>query len=85
MKHRAVLEGVGLIARAKNGRVVRCELDAAPLQEAATLMFRYERFWTERLDASDVISTTTRKSYLGKNPAARAGRGQHQPSLPRRR
>ncbi|MBW8846904.1 MAG: helix-turn-helix transcriptional regulator [Burkholderiales bacterium] len=51
MKHLAVLEAAGLIARSKEGRVVRCELDAAPLQEAALWISRYERFWTEQLDA----------------------------------
>jgi DNA-binding transcriptional ArsR family regulator len=51
MKHLAVLEAAGLIARSKEGRVVRCELDAVPMQEAAMWISRYERFWTERLDA----------------------------------
>ncbi|GAA0769656.1 ArsR family transcriptional regulator [Ideonella azotifigens] len=53
MKHLAVLEAAGLIARAKAGRVVRCELDAAPMQAAARWISRYERFWTERFDALD--------------------------------
>jgi DNA-binding transcriptional ArsR family regulator len=51
MKHLAVLEAAGLIARLKEGRVVRCELDAAPMQEAAMWIARYERFWTDQLDA----------------------------------
>jgi len=51
MKHLAVLEAAGLIARSKEGRVVSCELDAAPMQEAAMWMARYERFWAEKLDA----------------------------------
>lgn len=51
MKHLAVLETAGLIARSKEGRVVRCELDAGPMQEAAMWMARYQRFWSERLDA----------------------------------
>ncbi|MEP7207454.1 MAG: helix-turn-helix transcriptional regulator [Casimicrobiaceae bacterium] len=51
MKHLAVLEAAGLIARSKEGRVVRCELDAAPMQAAAEWISRYERFWTDRLDA----------------------------------
>ena len=48
MKHLAVLEAAGLIARAKQGRVVRCELEAAPMQAAAAWMSRYERFWSEQ-------------------------------------
>jgi len=51
MKHLAVLEAAGLIARSKEGRVVRCELDAAPLQDAARWLCRYERFWNGQLDA----------------------------------
>ena len=51
MKHLAVLEAAGLIARSKEGRVVRCELDAAPMQGAAMWISRYEGFWTEQLDA----------------------------------
>lgn len=51
MKHLAVLEAAGLIARSKEGRVVRCALDAVPMQEAAMWISRYERFWSERLDA----------------------------------
>jgi hypothetical protein len=46
-----VLEEAGLIARNKEGRVVSCELSAAPMQQAATWMQRYERFWTEKLDS----------------------------------
>src|SRR3990170_2213731 len=51
MKHLAVLEVAGLIARAKEGRVVRCELDASPMQAAAAWISRYERFWNDQLDA----------------------------------
>ena len=49
MKHLAVLEAAGLIARSKEGRVVRCELDAGPLQEAAMWISRYESFWNQQL------------------------------------
>ncbi|MGR4870950.1 ArsR/SmtB family transcription factor [Variovorax sp. LARHSF232] len=51
MKHLRVLEDAGLIARAKEGRVVRCELSAQPLQEAAVWLSRYEKFWAARFDA----------------------------------
>ena len=51
MKHLRVLEDAGLVARAKEGRVVSCELSAAPMQAAAAWMQRYEKFWTEKLDA----------------------------------
>jgi DNA-binding transcriptional ArsR family regulator len=51
MKHLRVLESAGLIERTKEGRVVSCELSAAPMKNAAAWMARYEKFWTERLDA----------------------------------
>ena len=51
MKHLRVLEEAGLIARTKEGRVVNCELSAAPMKAAAAWMSRYERFWNQRLDS----------------------------------
>jgi DNA-binding transcriptional ArsR family regulator len=51
MKHLAVLETAGLISRVKEGRVVRCELTAAPMRDAAGWLTRYEAFWNDRLDA----------------------------------
>ena len=51
MKHLRVLQDAGLVARTKEGRVVSCELSAAPMQAAAAWMSRYEKFWTEKLDA----------------------------------
>jgi DNA-binding transcriptional ArsR family regulator len=51
MKHLRVLEDAGLVTRAKEGRVVRCELAAEPMQEAAMWLAHYEKFWTQRFDA----------------------------------
>jgi DNA-binding transcriptional ArsR family regulator len=51
MKHLRVLEDAGLIARSKEGRVVSCELSAAPMQDAARWISRYQKFWTEQLDS----------------------------------
>jgi DNA-binding transcriptional ArsR family regulator len=51
MKHLRVLEDAGLVTRVKEGRVVRCELAAKPMQEAAMWLAHYEKFWNERLDA----------------------------------
>jgi DNA-binding transcriptional ArsR family regulator len=51
MKHLRVLEAAGLIERNKEGRVVSCELSAAPMKAASVWMSRYEKFWTEKLDS----------------------------------
>ena len=51
MKHLDVLARAGLIERDKTGRTVRCRLKAAPMETAMQWLARYERFWTEQLDA----------------------------------
>ena len=51
MKHLRVLEDAGLVARSKEGRVVRCDLDAKPMQEASVWLSHYKKFWTEKLDS----------------------------------
>lgn len=50
-KHVHVLERAGLVRRRREGRRRICTLDAAGLVQAQRWLARYERFWTERLDA----------------------------------
>lgn len=50
-KHLRVLEGAGLVRRAKDGRLSRCELDAGPMRNAADWVERYREFWEGQLDA----------------------------------
>jgi DNA-binding transcriptional ArsR family regulator len=51
MKHLDVLARAGLIEREKTGRTVRCRLRAEPMETAMQWLARYERFWSEKLDA----------------------------------
>jgi len=51
IKHLDVLARAGLIERAKTGRTVQCRLRAEPMETAMQWLARYERFWTERLNA----------------------------------
>lgn len=51
LKHLRVLEDAGLIARAKDGRVVSCTLSPQPMQAASDWLARYEKFWTGQLDS----------------------------------
>jgi DNA-binding transcriptional ArsR family regulator len=85
MKHLRVLEEAGLIARNKEGRVVSCELSAAPMKAAAAWMSRYEKFWTEKLDSlarylyqQEELQTwnkpSSRKSPRSPSPAATRSR-----------
>jgi DNA-binding transcriptional ArsR family regulator len=50
-KHLGVLEGAGLLARERDGRVRRCRLQPRPLQGAAEWIAQYRRFWEEQFDA----------------------------------
>ncbi|HVN05358.1 MAG TPA: metalloregulator ArsR/SmtB family transcription factor [Bryobacteraceae bacterium] len=49
-KHLKVLERAGLIARGREAQWRPCRLDAAPLQEAASWIEEYRRFWEASLD-----------------------------------
>lgn len=51
MKHLDVLSDAGLVTRVKQGRTVSCRLNAEPMEEAMGWLARYQRFWTQRLDA----------------------------------
>ncbi len=50
-KHLKVLERAGLVARRKDGRVHRCSLDTAPLDQALDWIGTHRRFWQARFDA----------------------------------
>jgi len=52
-KHLRVLEKAGLLNREKDGRVHRCQIEAAPMKAASDWIARYRNFWEERLDALD--------------------------------
>lgn len=54
-KHIGVLEGAGLVATAKVGRVRTCTLGPARLQDEAAWMERYRQMWSERFDALDDV------------------------------
>jgi len=62
MKHLDVLSDAGLITRTKAGRTVSCRLKADPMEEAMGWLARYQRFWTQRLDALEALLEARRKA-----------------------
>ena len=79
MKHLRVLEAAGLIARETEGRVVSCELSAAPMKAASTWMSRYEKFWSEKLDSlarylyqQEELQTWNKPAFKPTNPRSRS-------------
>jgi DNA-binding transcriptional ArsR family regulator len=71
MKHLAVLEAVGLIERTKQGRVVQCTLQPAPMQGPAQWIAYYEKFWTARLDALGRYLYQQEELQTWKKPASK--------------
>ncbi len=55
MKHLDVLSDAGLVTRTKQGRTVSCRLNAEPMEEAMNWLARYQRFWSQRLDALEAL------------------------------
>ena len=49
-RHLRVLERAGLVRRTTEGRISRCELDAAPMRDAAEWVEFYRTYWEEQLD-----------------------------------
>jgi DNA-binding transcriptional ArsR family regulator len=52
-KHLKVLERAGLITRSREAQWRPCQLNAAPLREAAEWIEHYRRFWEESFDRLD--------------------------------
>ena len=52
-KHIRVLEGAGLVARERRGRVQWCRLTPEPMRAADEWLGGYREFWDEQLGALD--------------------------------
>lgn len=52
-KHLKVLERAGLITRSRDAQWRPCQLNAAPLHDAADWIEQYRRFWDESFDRLD--------------------------------
>ena len=73
-RHLRVLEAAGLIEVQPEGRVHRCQIDAAPLSAAFGWLTRYRVLWEDRFDRLDEhVEERTKKSksrkIRGKNDA----------------
>jgi DNA-binding transcriptional ArsR family regulator len=78
-RHLRVLEGTGLVARRKQGRVHHLRLAPAPLESASQWLDRYRKFWEARLDA---LERSLRDSN-GRRPRPRRPRKARRPHRPR--
>jgi DNA-binding transcriptional ArsR family regulator len=49
-RHIQVLVRAGLVAQERTGRIARCNLEAAPLMDAAVWLNRYTKYWQAQFD-----------------------------------
>lgn len=49
-RHIQVLVRAGLIAQERTGRIARCNLDTAPLHDAAVWLNHYTKYWQQQFD-----------------------------------
>ena len=63
-KHLKVLERAGLIVRGRDAQWRPCRLDARPLQEAASYIGQYRKYWEETFDRlDDYLQTLKEKKH----------------------
>jgi DNA-binding transcriptional ArsR family regulator len=55
MKHLGVLEGAGLVACRKSGRVRRCHIDPTVLTQTISWLQDRQAVWEKRLDALESV------------------------------
>lgn len=63
-KHLRVLENAGLIVRQSSGRRRICRLEPSAMNSAAEWIAYYRTFWTQRLDALDVMLKSEEENRL---------------------
>jgi DNA-binding transcriptional ArsR family regulator len=67
-KHIRVLEAAGLLRREIRGRIHRCSLDAAPMDNAAGWIEQYRMLWESRLDALGAYLEDAQREPDSPNP-----------------
>ncbi len=60
-KHLKVLERAGLIQRGREAQWRPCRLDAGPLQDVASWLENYRRFWEDSFDRLDAYLKEVQK------------------------
>jgi DNA-binding transcriptional ArsR family regulator len=75
-KHLTVLEGAGLIARERDGRLRRCRIRAESLRAASEWIETYRRFWEDQLSAlATYLEEEGRRPENGGDNGERTGKG----------
>jgi len=81
-RHIQVLVRAGLIAQERTGRIARCNLDAAPLHDAAVWLNQYTKYWQQSFDdlaafvkaLPPVPKASKKRATKKRSPAASKGK-----------
>jgi DNA-binding transcriptional ArsR family regulator len=79
-KHLKVLERAGLITRSRQAQWRPCQLNAAPLYQAADFIEQYRQFWEQSFDRLDAylktmqIPLTKQTPEIGQSKVKKNGR-----------
>jgi DNA-binding transcriptional ArsR family regulator len=60
-KHLKILEAVGLLSKRREGQILWCRAEEAPMKEVTEWIAHYRRFWNGRFDALDHYLKTKQK------------------------
>ena len=73
-KHLKVLERAGLITRSRQAQWRPCQLNAAPMHEAADFIEQYRQFWEQSFDRLDAYLKTMQAPLTKKIGEKKNGR-----------
>jgi DNA-binding transcriptional ArsR family regulator len=76
-RHIQVLVRASLVAQERTGRIARCNLDAAPLYDAAVWLNRYTKYWQQSFDAlAEMVKALPPAKAAGKGKGkTKSGKG----------
>lgn len=71
-RHIQVLVRAGLVVQERTGRIARCNLDAAPLYDAAVWLNHYTHYWQKQFDELTAFVKALPPPKAPKRPARKA-------------
>jgi DNA-binding transcriptional ArsR family regulator len=69
-KHLKVLERAGLITRSRQAQWRPCQLNAAPLHQAADFIEQYRQFWEQSFDRLEAYLKSMQTPQTSKKPSS---------------
>lgn len=81
-KHLKVLERAGLITRSRQAQWRPCQLNAAPLHQAADFIEQYRQFWEQSFDRLEAYLKSMQTTQTSKKPSPKETSSTKKPKSP---